>query len=449
MELNADISWLKKNYPEMDVEKFNEIRQKYLMGELEVTYDDQIQSLKGTRYLSSYQELPTIEKQNRLPQGYFYNHGMKLGKSGKLGMIVLNGGLATSYEKELGYRPTKGIFQAIMFTPISFIAIKLHSIYQYQKDGIFIPTYFMNSPATDKDTQDYLEKFNNFNLKIKPKHFCQDLGWPRIDPQTATLITRKSGRVSIVTKGHGDVYQVFDRSGFYDEFVNKGGKILFICNIDNSEAKIDLAIAGYFSWLNQTQGIQIMFETAQQLPDDKKGGKCVLMKRPDGNMGPGILELTRISPILSDDLLNIEEFNTNLGWLHTSIDRKVFDLPFRVIKKPRLIEVDDPEMGNSEDVVQFEHEMHKLMELVKLGQSHILFVPRNERFWPNKYFYDQIKKQKQLVEKYKDLYDWMFELNPQANESILPVKEELLNQLGFEKELVTSQIKCVRLRKGK
>lgn len=436
MELNADISWLKKNYPEMDVEKFNEIRQKYLTGELEVTYNNKIQSLKGTRYLSSYQELPTIEKQNELPQGYFYNRGMELGKSGRLGMIILNGGIATSYENELGYRPTKGIFQAIMFTPISFIAIKLHSIYQYQKDGMSIPVYFMNSPATDKDTKNYLEKFNNFNLKIKPKHFCQDSGWPRIDPKTDTLITRKSGGASIVTKGHGDVYQAFDKSGFYDEFVDKGGEVLFICNIDNSEAKIDMAIAGYFSWLNETQGVQIMFEAAQQLPDDKKGGKCVLMKRPDGNMGPGILEFTRIPPDLNNDLLNIEEFNTNMGWLHTSIDRKLFDLPFRVIKKPRLIKVDDPEMGNSEDVVQFEHEMHKLMEIVKLGYSHVLFVPRNERFWPNKYFHDQIKKQKQLVEKYKDLYDWMFELNPQANEWILPVKEELLNQLGFEKEIV-------------
>ncbi len=434
MELNSDISWLKKNYPEMDVERFDEIRQKYLKGQLEVAYDDQIQSLKETKYISSYEELPAIEEQNGFSKGYFYARGVELGKSGKLGMIILNGGVATSYEKELGYRPTKGIFQAIMWTPISFIAIKLHSIYQYQKDGIFIPTYFMNSPATDKDTRDYLEKFNNFNLKIKPKHFCQDLGWPRIDPKTATLITRKSGGASIVTKGHGDVYQTFDRSGLYDEFVDKGGEVLLICNIDNSEAKIDLAIAGYFSWLNQTQGVQIMFESAQQLPDDKKGGKCVLMKRPDENMGPGILELTRISPRLQNSLLDIEEFNTNLGWLHTSIDRKLFDLPFRVIKKPRLIEVDDPEIGDSEDVVQFEHEMHKLMELVKLGHSHILFVPRNLRFWPNKYFHDQIKKQKQLLEKYKDLYDWMFELNPQANESILPVKEELLNQLGFKKE---------------
>jgi len=437
-----ELSWLKENYPEMDVERFNEIRQKYLNGELEVAYDAQIQSLKGTKYMSSYEELPAIEEQNGLSKGYFYNRGMELARNGKLGLIVLNGGVATSYENELGYRPTKGIFQAIMFTPISFIAIKLHSIYQYQKEAIFIPTYFMNSPATDKDTKDYLEKFNNFNLKIKPKHFCQDLGWPRIDPQTGTLITRKSGRASIVTKGHGDVYQAFDKSGFYDEFVDKGGEVLLICNIDNSEAKIDMSIAGYFSWLNETQGVQIMFESAQQLPDDKKGGKCVMMKRPDGNMGPGILELTRISPNLHDDLLNIEEFNTNMGWLHTSINRKLFDLPFRVVKKSRLIDVEDPEISKSGDkqVIQFEHEAHKLMEVVELGHSHVLLVPRNLRFWPNKYFHDQIKKQKQLIEKYKDLYNWMFELNPQANEYIFPVKEELLKQLGFEKNMVTSHI---------
>lgn len=438
-----EILFLKANYPEMDVEKFNEIRQKYLKGELEVVYNGPLDSLKGTKYMTSYVDLPSIEEQNRLPKDYFYTRGIELGKSGKVGMIILNGGLATSYEKELGYRPTKGIFQAIMCTPISFIAIKLHSIYQYQKEGIFIQPYFMNSPATDKETKDYLEKFNNFNLKIKPKHFCQDLGWPRIDAQTATLITRQSGKISLVTKGHGDVYQAFDKSGYYDEFVNNGGEILFICNIDNSEAKIDWKIAGYFSWLNETQGVQIMFESAQQLPTDKKGGKCVLMMRPDGQIGPGILELTRIAPNIQNTLLEIEEFNTNLAWWHTSIDRKLFDLPFRVIKKPRLIDVDDPEisLSSGKEVIQFEHEVHKLVELVELGHSHILFVPRALRFWPNKYFQDQLAKQKQLVEKYKELYDWVFELNPQANESILPVKDELLKQAGFEKEIVTSWIK--------
>lgn len=438
-----DLLWLKENYPEMDVEKFNEIRQKYLQGELEVVYDGPIHSLKGTKYMTLYSGLSVIEKQNNLPKDYFYNRGIELGRKGKLGMIILNGGLATSYEKELGYRPTKGIFQAIMLTPISFIAIKLYSIYQYHKEGIFIPTYFMNSPATDKDTKDYLKKFNNFNLKIAPKHFCQDLGWPRIDPQTSALIIRQSGKPSIVTKGHGDVYQAFNKSGLYDEFVSQGGEILFICNIDNSEAKIDFTITGYFAWLNETRGVQIMFESAQQLPTDKKGGKCVLMMRQDGKMGPGILELTRIAPTLHDNLQEIEEFNTNLGWLHTSIDRKLFDLPFRVIKKPRLIDVDDPEISESGDkeIIQFEHEAHRLMEVVELGHSHILFVPRELRFWPNKYLTDQIKKQKELVEKYKDLYDWLFELNPQANESILPVKDELLNRLGFEREVVTSWIK--------
>lgn len=438
-----ELLWLKENYPDMDVEKFDEIRKKYLAGELEVVYEDEIQSLQGTKYISFYEEFSAIEEQNALPKGYFYNKGIELGKKGKLGMIVLNGGVATSYEKELGYRPTKGIFQAIMLTPISFIAIKLHFIYQYQQEGIFIKTYFMNSPATDNDTKEYLNKFNNFNLKIKPKHFCQDLGWPRIDPKSGTLIMRKSGKPSIVTKGHGDVYSAFDRSGLYDEFVDTGGQILLICNIDNSEAKIDLAIAGYLSWLNQTQGVQIMFESALQLEDDKKGGKCVLLKRPDGNMGPGILELTRISPNLHNELLNIKEFNTNMGWLHTSIDRKLFDLPFRAVKKERLTNVEDPEISKSQDeqVVQFEHEAHKLMELVELGKSHILLTPRALRFWPNKYFSDQIKKQKQLIEKYKDLYDWMFALNKEANKCILPVKDELLNQLGFEKEVITSQIK--------
>ncbi|MFH1562174.1 MAG: UTP--glucose-1-phosphate uridylyltransferase [Nitrospirota bacterium] len=449
MDLKNELLWLKENYPKMvDVDKFDEIRTKYLKGKLEVAYEDEIQSLKQTKYMSSYEELLAIEEQNGLPQGYFQKRGIKLGKTGKLGMIVLNGGVATSYEKELGYRPTKGIFQAIMLTPISFIAIKLHAIYQFQKEGILIPTYFMNSPATDKDTRDYLAKFNNFNLQIQPMCFCQDSGWPRITPQ-GNVIVRKNGRqASIIPKGHGDVYQAFERSGLYDKFINDGDEILLICNVDNSEATINLAIAGYFSWLNERWCVEIMFESAQQSCDDKKGGKCVLLRKSDGKMGPGILELTRISPRLQKDLENINEFNTNIAWLHTSIDRRLFDLPFRAVKQTMQSDVDNQEInksGNKQvhliEVIQFEHEMHKIMELVQSSHGHILFVPREERFWPNKYFSDQIDKQKQLIEKYKDLYDWMFELNPQANECILPIKEELLNQHGFKKEMITSQIR--------
>lgn len=424
-----DLLILKENYPDMDVDRFDEIRQRYLNGKLEIVYDNEIQSLNGTKYMSSYNNLPEIERDNGFTTGYFYNKGVELAKNGKIGMIILNGGVASSYEKELGYRPVKGIFQAIMQTPISFIAIKLHSIYEYQKQGIYIPTYFMNSPLTDKDTRDYLERFNNFNLNIKPKHFCQDLGWPKIDPQTGNIITRRySGKVSIATKGHGDVYQDFSDSGLYDEFIQHGGEILLICNVDNSEATIDFVIAGYFSWLNKKNSVQVMFESAKQTSGDKKGGKCVLMRRTDGKMGPGILELTRISPQLQNRLLDIEEFNTNTCWLHTSIDRNLFDLPFRAVKKPRLIEVKDPEISETEnkEIIQFEHESHKLVEIVELGSSHIILVPSNLRFWPNKYLSDQLSKQGKLIEKYSKLYDWMLELNPQANEYIFPIKEELL-----------------------
>jgi hypothetical protein len=42
--------------------------------------------------------------------------------------------------------------------------------------------------------------------------------------------------------GHGDTYQSFYNSGLLDEFLSKGKEIVFISNIDNLGATVDLSI---------------------------------------------------------------------------------------------------------------------------------------------------------------------------------------------------------------
>lgn len=42
--------------------------------------------------------------------------------------------------------------------------------------------------------------------------------------------------------GHGDTYQSFYNSGLLDKFLSKGKEIVFISNIDNLGATVDLSI---------------------------------------------------------------------------------------------------------------------------------------------------------------------------------------------------------------
>ena len=42
--------------------------------------------------------------------------------------------------------------------------------------------------------------------------------------------------------GHGDVYQSFFNSGLLQEFIKQGKKYVFVSNIDNMGATVDLSI---------------------------------------------------------------------------------------------------------------------------------------------------------------------------------------------------------------
>ena len=45
--------------------------------------------------------------------------------------------------------------------------------------------------------------------------------------------------------GHGDVYQSFYNSGLLETFINQGKEYMFISNIDNLGATVDLSILCY------------------------------------------------------------------------------------------------------------------------------------------------------------------------------------------------------------
>jgi UTP--glucose-1-phosphate uridylyltransferase len=42
--------------------------------------------------------------------------------------------------------------------------------------------------------------------------------------------------------GHGDVYQSLVNSGYLEQFLNNGKKYIFISNVDNLGATVDLSI---------------------------------------------------------------------------------------------------------------------------------------------------------------------------------------------------------------
>lgn len=79
------------------------------------------------------------------------------------------------------------------------------------------------------------------------------LGWRRFPP------------------GHGDVYEAIKASGILDGLLSKGKEMMFMSNIDNLGATVDLRILNWFA----THPCEFIMEVTDKTPADIKGGTLI------------------------------------------------------------------------------------------------------------------------------------------------------------------------------
>src|SRR6202012_2365963 len=92
-----------------------------------------------------------------------------------------------------------------------------------------------------------------------PSHvatFGQDLGL-RLTREGA-LFRGGDGQPSTYAPGHGDLPDALRRSGLLASFVERGGKYVWIANLDNLGASIDEALLGHFI----ERGADVLVEVA-------------------------------------------------------------------------------------------------------------------------------------------------------------------------------------------
>jgi len=100
----------------------------------------------------------------------------------------------------------------------------------------------MNSFNTHEETEKVLEKYGHVSVKIY--NFNQSK-YPRIDRETLLPVATSidsSQNECWYPPGHGDVYQAFYQSGLLDQFIEQGKEYMFLSNIDNLGATVDLYI---------------------------------------------------------------------------------------------------------------------------------------------------------------------------------------------------------------
>jgi UTP--glucose-1-phosphate uridylyltransferase len=272
--------------------------------------------------------------------------GLAAVRAGQVGVVILAGGMATRFG---------GVVKAAV--PVThgktFLGLKVADV---AKLAAPVPIYVMTSFATHDRIDQQIRDEKLTGVETFPQ-----LVSLRLTPG-GDLFHEADGSLSPYATGHGDLTFALRGSGILGRFRARGGKLLFMSNVDNLGATLDPAVIG----AHIAHGAAITAEVVRKEKGDKGGAPALL----DGL--PQIIEAFRFPPSFDQD--SIPLFNTNTFVFDAAAIDRDFDLTFfRVEKK-----VDEHK------VVQFERLVGQLTAFLP---SHFLEVPRsgpNGRFQPVK-----------------------------------------------------------------
>lgn len=274
---------------------------------------------------------------------------------GRLGVIVLNGGMATRFGGVV-----KGVVEALPGR--SFLQLTARRILDLEERyGARIPVALMNSFATDEATRRHLDETGWLGLRREGvRTFVQGI-MPRIRPD-GSLFRDPRGVASFYGPGHGDACERARASGILDWLAAQGVEMVLVYNVDNLGAgPIPGAVGRHMAC-----SAGLTAEVVEKYPGDTGG--C--LARVGGRVQ--ILEGFRIPP--GFDTSQVPVFNTNTLLVDLELLGRPYPLTwFHVLKRV--------EGG---EVIQFERLVGELTAWIP---SEYLLVPRlgpEGRFLPVK-----------------------------------------------------------------
>lgn len=266
----------------------------------------------------------TFPKRDSDDRAALIERGREAMRAGELGIVILNGGMATRFGGVVkGTVPVLG--------KRSFLALKCEDVKRAQeKNECTVPVFLMNSFATAAATHEHCLERGNFGLKEgQITHFNQFVSLRMTTD--GELFRTEDGDISPYGPGHGDFPPAFKKSGCLEQFLEGGGKYLFVSNVDNLGARISPLVLGQ----HIEQGKDVTVELAPKWPGDAGGSPFLV----DGRIQ--LVEQTRYPKGFDPDIVDV--FNTNtftftaqallddveLGWYYvekTVEDRKAVQM---------------------------------------------------------------------------------------------------------------------------
>jgi len=232
---------------------------------------------------------------------------------GKLAVVKLNGGLGTT----MGCTGPKSMVEA--HDGKTFLDLIVEQLKEVNRAyGVDVPLVLLCSFNTYWETLKVLPKYSKSGVRIFT--YLQSTH-PRFDEATLLPVAEKlyASDDEWYPPGHVEVFPYLVSSGVYDTLAKEGKEYIFVSNVDNLGAIVDLSILNY---INQ-QKLDFAVEVTPKTMLDVKGGTLI-----DQN---GQLRLLEIAQVPRDHIPDFESirkfsiFNTNNMWVRMAAMKEIVD----------------------------------------------------------------------------------------------------------------------------
>jgi len=261
----------------------------------------------------------------------------------KLVVVKLNGGLGTS----MGCTGPKSLIS--VRSGLTFLDLTVQQIESLNKKyDVDVPLVLMNSFNTDSDTKLILRKYGSCHVKI---HTFNQNRYPRINKETLLPVaTNVNDPLECwYPPGHGDVYECIVKSGLVDKFLKEGREYMFVSNIDNLGATVDLHILNMLANPpDPEKPCDFVMEVTNKTRADVKGGTLI-----EYNDKLRLLEIAQVPTENKDEFKSVSKFkifNTNNLWMNL----KAVNELTRSNQIEMEVIVNNKRLGNGTNVIQLE-----------------------------------------------------------------------------------------------
>ncbi|KAK5926009.1 hypothetical protein CgunFtcFv8_021614 [Champsocephalus gunnari] len=233
----------------------------------------------------------------------------------KLAVVKLNGGLGTS----MGCTGPKSLIS--VRNENTFLDLTVQQIEHLNKTfNADVPLVLMNSFNTDEDTKKILQKYKHHRVNI---HTFNQSRYPRINKESLLPIAKN----------------IFSNSGLLDKLLSEGKEYIFVSNIDNLGATVDLFILQHLMSQPADRRCEFIMEVTDKTRADVKGG--TLIQYEDHLR---LLEIAQVPKNHVDEFKSVTKFkifNTNNLWISLPAIKRLQDtnkLDLEIIVNPKTLD---------------------------------------------------------------------------------------------------------------